>query len=694
MMKPVFYTRFSPLLLILLSVSTLYIPSTLHADFADLIDAAVLVETNPEPEPLDQGEEPVAPGTIGAATNASYVSSGGWAVTGEKFIDAATFVFDFFETSSVSQATLTLPIQTVYMQNGSAPVELTFFSDNGKIEYTDYSIGFATPLLAIDAAGLTVIQADVTGAVNSALSTGRYVGFRIKSTVSPGSVDTSQIPAYVGVRLITDTAQLQFTPGAPPEVAKDTTRFDGFTLEVPIIEVPTLGEVAAQFRLVDPNKLRFQLTFAAVTGGTPGPPPLSGSQLFDCASFTPPVATDVAAGVATYSITSGILDVPSVNLNNEQIALRMEYIEGTDPWIFETLSLGAVQSGPSDALISALGGGLIVEPSQDFVPLCHGWVLVGDLIRNRVVERNLISGETGATYSFNTAPNQFTLDEANNSLYMTVHPESERLYKLDLLTGAISHNFISQELFGDMGASYVYSFALRDLALGENGNIFAIMFDGAGFDPENGIPHSDTQLWLGLMTGNGVFLINSLPLEEPIRVEYDPVLDHLFLANATNLATFNFNVGTNALSIVQGTDIPVGSNCTDFDISPDGTRLAYTCPTGNYGDGDFAIADMDPENYYNNDGEWFLNSEPVSATFSADGTLFIATDNQKLYFFDVKTHLILEDFELGLLEGETIRKIRISRDGDLLYVFLNNDVHSENSKFYWMPMPAIMGTPL
>ena len=55
-------------------------------------------------------------------------------------------------------------------------------------------------------------------------------------------------------------------------------------------------------------------------------------------------------------------------------------------------------------LISALDGGLIVEPSQDFVSLCHGWVLIGDAIRNRVVERNILSGETGATYSFNTVP--------------------------------------------------------------------------------------------------------------------------------------------------------------------------------------------------------------------------------------------------------------------------------------------------
>jgi len=84
----------------------------------------------------------------------------------------------------------------------------------------------------------------------------------------------------------------------------------------------------------------------------------------------------------------------------------------------------------------------------------------------------------------------------------------------------------------------------------------------------------------------------------------------------------------------------------------------------------------------------------VSATFNKAGTILIATDNDKLYFFDVVTHLILEDFELGLLPGESIKKIRLSLDGQYLIVFLSNELHEESSKFYWMPMPAITGTSL
>jgi hypothetical protein len=221
------------------------------------------------------------------------------------------------------------------------------------------------------------------------------------------------------------------------------------------------------------------------------------------------------------------------------------------------------------------------------------------------------------------------------------------------------------------------------------------MFDNIRADLDNPFPFADSGLWLGLMDGNANFLIDSLPLEEPVRVEYDSVQDRVFLATASNLATFDFDPAVNALTFIENTDQQVGSGCTDFSISPDGSRLAYSCPDGNrVGNDDFSILDMNPVAYFDIDGEWFLGSSPVSAVFNSSGTILIATDNEKLYFFDVVTHLILEEFQLGLLEGEQIRKIRLSRDGNLLMVFLENEVHVPSSKFYWMSIPSISGTPL
>lgn len=653
------------------------------ADVATLVDQGVLVETGP------------VSGT--PATSASYISSGGYAVSNADYIDAHTMVFDMNSTTSVVAATLRVPVEVIFPQNGAAPIEVYYFSDDGALQADDYSLGFGSPIAEVNAIGLTEVAVDVTGPVNAALNAGRFIGFRIKSAVDPGAVSEELFPAFTGVKFRNNPI-LEFVPGAAPTLSGGATSFDGYTLQVPTVEVPSFGEISVQLRLVNPNTQQFELTAAALTGGS-STPAVSGSQLLDCSAFSPPQNTGVAAGVASYSISSGILDVPSIDYNGSQLAIRLEYEEGSAPWTFETLAIGGVQSGPSDALVSALGGGLLVEPSQDFVSLCHGWVIIGDLIRNRVVERNLITGDTGKTYSFNTAPDQFTLDPQNNRIFMTVHPESERLYRLELDSGVIGYNHISATVNGQAGDSYTYSWALRDVTLGENGNVFALLYDGELVNPESTVPFTETGLWLGLMNRNASFLVEPTPLLDPVRIEYDPVQDHVFLATASNLATFNFDVNANTYTAVPGTDVAVGASCTDFDVSPDGNRLAYTCPAGNYSDGtsaepDFSVVDMNPENYFNNDGEWFFGESPVSATFNANGTLLIGTDNDKLYVFDVKTHLILEDYELGLLPNESIRKIRISRDGEYIYLFLNNDIHAENSKFYWMPMPDITGSPL
>ena len=680
---------------ILLSVSAGLFVGAAFADVAPLVDQAVLVElvTADTATDPDNPETPSSTPTA-AVVNASYLSTGGWATTGTGFIDAAAFVFDFNATTSVTAATLILPIEQVFPQNRAAPIEIFAFSDNGVIEFTDYSVGFFTPVGTVNAFNQTEVRVDVTGIVNAMLGSSRFAGFRVKSAVAPSAVSPTLFPSWTGVKFFPNNAVLEFVPGPAPTLPANTTRFDGFSLVVPDIDAPNLGQIQAQFKLVDPNNLLFQLTDAIVSDSGPAQPSRSGPELFNCSEFSPPEAATVSQGASSYSVNSGILDAPSVDFNGEQVAVRLELIDGSDPILFETLSIGAVQSGPSDATISALGGGIITESSQDFIPLCHGWVLIGDSTRNRVVERNLISGETGKTYSFSQNPDQFTLDEERGIVYMTVHPETERLYRLDLNTGKITNSRVAFT-FENEFAQFRYSWALRDIALGEDGNVFAIMFDSVKENPENQIPFTDTGLWLGLMKGaDGSFLEDPRPLLEPIRIEYDPVRDHVFLATQSNLATFNFDPALNVLSFIQGTDIAVGSGCTDFSVSPDGNRLAYTCPNGNRANPEFSIVDMAPDDYFNSDGVWFLGSEPVSATFDSTGSLLIATDNARLYFYDAATHLILEDFELGLLEGESIRKIRPSKDGGLLYIFLQNDVNDPSSKFYWMRMPDIQGSSL
>ena len=193
-----------------LVASLLLTMNVAFADSAILVNDGVLVERNPVAVVIDDGTEEggpavEAPPLIGAAVNATYVSSGGWAVTSAAYIDAAVAVFDFNATESVSQATLTLPIEDVYAQNGAAPLEVYMYADNGVVEVSDYSAGFIAAIAEIDAAGLTQIDIDVTGAVNAALNSSRYVAFRVKSAVLPSAVSTEGLTAWTGSNSVQTT---------------------------------------------------------------------------------------------------------------------------------------------------------------------------------------------------------------------------------------------------------------------------------------------------------------------------------------------------------------------------------------------------------------------------------------------------------------------------------------------------------
>ena len=56
---------------------------------------------------------------------------------------------------------------------------------------------------------------EITGFVNAALRSGRYVGLRIESAVAPEDVPDDIFPKYVGAKLYPN-AVLDFNPGPAP----------------------------------------------------------------------------------------------------------------------------------------------------------------------------------------------------------------------------------------------------------------------------------------------------------------------------------------------------------------------------------------------------------------------------------------------------------------------------------------------
>ena len=655
-----------------LATGILLLGSAVQADQAVLLQEAVLVEANPNPD------QP--------ALRATYMTNDGWAVTSPTFIDAAVMVFDFGERRSVSRAVLSLPLEALYPRGGQAPLRVFAFADDGRIDLSDYKAGGSIAVAELDAVAASggnaaaTLTVDVTGAVNAILPGSRFVGIRVQSTAVPADVAPA-FPVWTGVKF-RPLYSMEFSTGTPPALPVDRPRFDGFTLSVPGVSAPGVGAYNVALSLVNADAGEFVLS-AATDISPPGS--ISGSgrqglQLLDCAAFTvPPGSQTLVPGAPAFDPRTGVLDIPSMLFSGKEYAVRMQLVAGISPMRFRLLSLTEIPAGAPvpEVTIAQFGGSLAIQPTQDFLPLCHGWVLIGDTTRNALVERNVITGETGATYKFNTIPDEMLLDADAGLVYFSTLPESERLYILDIASGAFTFHRLREG-----GRDFVPV----DIALGENDNVFTLLFDPLHELEDNG--PAEEGLWMGVFNPEGDPVTAAIPLLEPVRIEYDPVRRHVFLATESNLATFEFNPLNNGLTFVQGTDIAVGSGCTDFSISPDGNRLAYSCPEGNERTPSTAIVDMDPLEYYNTDGKWILENAPVSAVFDQSGEVLIATDGIKLYFFDVRTHLLHSSYSLGLADGETVNKVRLSRDGNLVMVLLQNELGDTAGRIHWVPLPA------
>lgn len=160
----------------LAAVSTLALTASSLADFATLIDSTTIIDNIPI-------------GTIGgedgfgsphfAVNRGDGINSG--------FIDAAVLLYDFGGTTGVSSATLTLDIDTIWAEDGLDPtIELFTYGDSDTIiQLTDINLGAGTVRDSFQYTRFGSRVIDVTAAVNDALATSQFVGFRFQNERSP-----------------------------------------------------------------------------------------------------------------------------------------------------------------------------------------------------------------------------------------------------------------------------------------------------------------------------------------------------------------------------------------------------------------------------------------------------------------------------------------------------------------------------
>ncbi len=330
---------------------------------------------------------------------------------------------------------------------------------------------------------------------------------------------------------------------------------------------------------------------------------------------------------------------------------------GGDPVLAELLNCdGDLVEGLADH------GEIQVGRSEDLVPLCNGWVLLGDRADNRVKLVDVVNGSVGATYGLSSAPGELALDAIKGVLYAALDGQPA-IASIDLDTGTVTEIGIDHPAI--------------DIAVADDGNLLAIVQAGTAWW-ERPIAIIDPEL-------------GQLSLFEPSSQARGA---QLLAFDAANGYLFTGDAGSSPSSLTrylyQGGDLvedeylrDAGSNGQDLAVSPDGQHLAFACGGGN-GDG-YTMFDFPPDEFRALNGEWDTGAYPSSADFDAASSLFAALNYDEMLVFDAGRKVLLHRHKPTLTgcDYSDLEKARFSRGGSILFAFTNCGFDDDSGRLVW-----------
>lgn len=297
-------------------------------------------------------------------------------------------------------------------------------------------------------------------------------------------------------------------------------------------------------------------------------------------------------------------------------------------------------------LVSGSAEELVMPMADDFVPLCHGKVLVTDMVSDVVAVYDMKTATRIQEIAFDTQIGKLAWDPGTNTAYVGSNDDN-LVFAVDLETALVRSI--------DLPPMY----AAGELAAGPPGIVF-VSLDG-GIGSSGHIVIVDTTKQPPTATETNMITDHGAP------IAYDRVSRQLFVGGLGSLERFAFDADKKTLTSVQS--VSAGSNCRHVTVSPAGGHVAILCGSGNpLG---YTIADFDTNDLEHRYGEWDLGPYPDLASFSADGTKLVANVGTDLKVFDVETHALLESYSPspnGCIAD--FRRVAPSRGG-VLYAMTN-----------------------
>ena len=311
-------------------------------------------------------------------------------------------------------------------------------------------------------------------------------------------------------------------------------------------------------------------------------------------------------------------------------------------------------------------GSFAVNPGQDLIPLCSGWVIVPDTTLNQILVENVATGQVNRRYQMQASPLNLSLDSVNGYLYATLDG-STFLAQINLATDAIQYLPSTEPLY--------------TVVVGNNGTVFTEGQNDALFSELNG------------PAGSAPVSLGKPPIFYPGCLAYDKVHDQLFYGASaytpSNLIRYTYNSANPSLTLQQNVQFQAAIG--DLDVSADGNHLLVVTPFGNdqtppY---NYILNDYSPLNLTTIQGSIGAGGPPTCGHFSPNNQLLAASNGTTLSIFQLSNYSPFENY----VPGANIIKTKFSTGSAMVFDLRMGSPNAIDWHAFPTPVPTATSTP-
>jgi len=273
-----------------------------------------------------------------------------------------------------------------------------------------------------------------------------------------------------------------------------------------------------------------------------------------------------------------------------------------------------------------------VDYATDYVPLCNGWVVYGDLTNNKIQAVNAVYRTVGTSYPLGYAPADMAYDPVNQYLWIILKSQSS-VARVNLATGSVA-------LIALPGVGV-------HVAATENGYAFVAL--------HYTYPNTTTISYLN-GTSASIAVNFSIGYFGEALIACDSTGTAFYVAPDITIGGYTeawaFNTSTYTATLTASVD-GYSANGKELELSPDGNHLAFVCGGGNTSGINpiYSIFDLTASNISAYSGSWFTGKYPLSADFSPDSKNITTTNGSDLQVFGVSSHAASKTTWVGATAG-------------------------------------------